>query len=111
MKLNSLSELTGLLPKGMRVADSVKDDSGFVRHDGRGQIVSISLDTKGRKGKVVTMIGGLRHNPDTLKEIASALKQFCGAGGSVKNGVIEIQGDQRTRVADKMRRMGYNVSP
>ncbi len=111
MKLTSLSDLADLLPKkGARGADPIKQDSWISRHDGKGQSVRIWLDAKGRKGKVVTIISGLHHNPTTMKELASELKQYCGAGGSVKNGAIEIQGDQRTRVTEKMLTLGYNVT-
>lgn len=67
------------------------------------------MDTKGRKGKQVTLVEGLQHNPDTMEEIARILKQHCGAGGTVKDGAIEIQGDQRQRVAEKLRAMNFVV--
>jgi len=68
------------------------------------------METKGRKGKIVTLISGLHHNPTTLQDLARELKQHCGAGGSVKNGTIEIQGDQRSRVAKRMGELGYRVT-
>ena len=111
MKLKSLSELADLLPsKAPTATDSAKEGPFASHHDGKGQSVRIRLDTKGRKGKIVTIISGLHHNPTTMKEIASTLKQYCGAGGSVKNGAIEIQGDQRIRVTEKMATMGYKVT-
>lgn len=78
-------------------------------HDGKGKTVRVSLDTKGRKGKTVTLISGLQHNPATMEDIARILKQHCGAGGTVKEGNIEIQGDQRVKVTEKLRGMQYNV--
>ena len=78
-------------------------------HDGKGKPVCVRLDTKGRKGKQVTLVEGLQHNPATMEEIARILKQYCGAGGTVKERNIEIQGDQRERVAKKMREMNYVV--
>jgi translation initiation factor 1 len=78
-------------------------------HDGKGKTVSIRLDTKGRKGKQVTLVEGLQHNPATMAEIARILKQHCGAGGTLKQGSIEIQGDQRERVAKKLKEMNYLV--
>jgi translation initiation factor 1 len=51
----------------------------------------------------------LEHNPDTMEDIARVLKQHCGAGGTVKQRVIEIQGDQRQRVAEKLRALNYVV--
>ncbi len=105
MKLNSLSELHQLLPdddKPIRVAPDEK-------HNGKGKSVRISLDTKGRKGKSVTIISGLQHNPTTMKDIARILKEHCGTGGTVKDGDIELQGDQRTRAATKLSQMNYAV--
>ncbi len=105
MKLKSLSDLKSLLPEG----DKHETARPMTGHDGKGKTVRISLDTKGRKGKSVTLISGLQHNPDTMKEIARVLKEHCGAGGTVKAGTIELQGDQRGRAADKLVRMNYTV--
>ena len=57
--------------------------------------VRVGRETKGRKGKGVTVISGLPLTHNALKSLAQKLKQKCGSGGTVKNGVIEIQGDQR----------------
>ncbi len=78
-------------------------------HDGKGKKVRVRLDTHGRKGKIVTLVSGLVHNPDTMNDIARILKTHCGAGGTVKDRNIEIQGDQRARVSDKLREMNYVV--
>ena len=78
-------------------------------HDGKGNSVHVLLDTKGRKGKSVTIVSGLRHNPATMGDIARLLKQHCGAGGTVKDGKIEIQGDQRTRIVEKLKELNYSV--
>ncbi len=106
-KVSSLSELGKLLTRSDQarsLPESIKPG-----HDGKGKSVRVTLDTKGRKGKVVTIVEGLQHNPATMMEIARVLKQHCGAGGTVKEGRIEIQGDQRARVADKLREMNYGV--
>lgn len=62
---------------------------------------TLRLDTGGRKGKTVTVIGGLPKNELFLKEMTRELKARCGAGGtydmSGKDGVVEIQGDQREK--------------
>ena len=78
-------------------------------HDGNCKSVRVYLDTQGRKGKSVTIVAGLQHNPQTMEEIAKILKQHCGAGGTVKEGKIEIQGDQRVKVSEKMQDMNYAV--
>jgi predicted translation initiation factor SUI1 len=79
------------------------------QHSGKGGTVHVLLDTYGRKGKSVTIVNGLRHNPTTMEEICRILKQCCGAGGTVKEGKIEIQGDQRARIAEKLTKMHYFV--
>jgi translation initiation factor 1 len=79
------------------------------QHDGKGITVHVLLDTHGRKGKSVTIVSGLRHNPTTMEEIGRVLKQYCGAGGTVKEGKIEIQGDQRLRISKILTEMHYNV--
>jgi translation initiation factor 1 len=79
------------------------------QHDGKGNTIKVLLDTHGRKGKSVTIVNGLRHNPATMEKIARILKQYCGAGGTVKEGKIEVQGDQRDRVSAKLRDLNYKV--
>jgi len=106
IRLNDFSQLRQLLPEGVPVEESERRKSG---HDGKGKTLRIVLDSKGRKGKVVTIIAGFQHNPDTMEEIAKALKQHCGAGGTVRGMTIEIQGDQQKRAAEKLREMNYNV--
>lgn len=91
-------------------------DSGRVREEdtppqrapGDG-VVRISRETKGRKGKGVTIIRGLPLLPDELKDLAKQLKKHCGVGGSVKEFEIEIQGDQRPACQSYLESKGYNV--
>jgi len=106
-RLSSLSDLDQLLSQAER--DQLQVGHPKKGHDGKGKTVRIRMDMKGRKGKQVTLVEGLQHNPDTMEEIARILKQHCGAGGTVKDGWIEIQGDQRQRVAQKLREMNYVV--
>lgn len=69
----------------------------------------VALETKGRQGKGVTLISGLAVSPDELKLLAKTLKQKCGSGGTVKNGVIEIQGDHRDLMVEALAGQGYTV--
>ncbi|MGM0443636.1 MAG: stress response translation initiation inhibitor YciH [Fibrobacterota bacterium] len=69
--------------------------------------VRIRRETKGRKGKGVTLISGLPLAELPLKLFARTLKQHCGCGGTVKNGVIEIQGDTREKVSEFLTQKGY----
>lgn len=61
-------------------------------------IVRIGRETKGRKGKGVTLISGLSGSEAEIKALAKRIKQLCGSGGAVKQGVIEIQGDHREQI-------------
>lgn len=82
-------------------------------HQGTGPsgdgIVRIGRETKGRKGTGVTLVRGLPLTPEKLKALASQLKQKCGSGGTVKDGVIEIQGDHRQLVLDALAKLGFKV--
>ena len=70
-------------------------------------VVRIFRDRSGRQGKVVTVITGL---PATdLESRAALLKRLCGAGGAVKAGAVEIQGDHRERIADALKQLGHRV--
>ena len=71
--------------------------------------VRISRSTKGRKGSGVTVITGLPMPAGDLEAVARKLKKFCGCGGTVKDGTIEIQGEHRERLSDELRKMGYRV--
>ena len=64
---------------------------------------------KGRKGKGVTIIKGIPLKPSELKKFAKKLKQKCSSGGSIKDGVIEIQGDFREVIVQELSRQGFTV--
>jgi translation initiation factor 1 len=75
----------------------------------RQQVAYVKRDRKGRAGKTVTVVYGLQHTPSKLKELLTALKESCGAGGTLKDEELEIQGDQREKVAEKLTALGYKV--
>jgi translation initiation factor 1 len=77
-----------------------------VNNDG---IVRVGRSTKGRKGKGVTVVIGVPGNNDALKVLSKELKKKVGTGGTVKDGLIEIQGDHRKIVAEELRKKGYTV--
>lgn len=72
-------------------------------------IVRVRREVKGRKGKTVTTISGIPLAEDGLKELASDFKRRCGTGGSVKDGVIIIQGDHRDTLIPLLEDRGYSV--
>ena len=72
-------------------------------------VVRVSRETKGRKGKGVTVITGIPLVGEEIGKLALELIQRCGAGGTVKGGVIEIQGDHRDLVLDLLKARGWTV--
>lgn len=72
-------------------------------------IVRLHRETKGRKGKGVTLVTGLGLAGDGLKNLAKQLKQQCGVGGAVKDGVIEMQTDDRDKLKALLEKSGYTV--
>ena len=72
-------------------------------------IVRVSRETKGRKGKGVTLVRGLALDETALAALAKQLKAACGSGGTVKDWVIEIQGDHIERVMEFLGKAGHQV--
>jgi len=72
-------------------------------------IVRVGRETKGRKGKGVTLISGVPLDASDLKEFTKQLKAMCGAGGTMKDGVIEIQGDHRDVLLKELKKRGWTV--
>ena len=65
---------------------------------------------KRRKGKIVSLVRGLSAGESDLPALLTQLKSICGAGGTLKDGVIEIQGNHLDRIRDELRKIGYRVS-
>lgn len=72
-------------------------------------IVRVGWETKGRKGKGVSIITGIPLESQALTKLARRLKSRCGSGGTVKNGMIEIQGDHRDLLMEELRKEGFTV--
>lgn len=72
-------------------------------------IVRIQRQTSGRKGKGVCLISGVDMDEAALNQLAAELKKKCGCGGSVKEGVIEIQGDKRDLLKSLLEAKGMKV--
>nr|WP_288452066.1 translation initiation factor Sui1 [uncultured Pseudomonas sp.] len=72
-------------------------------------IARVRRETKGRGGKTVTTISGVPLAEEPLKELASALKKRCGCGGSLKDGVIEIQGDHVELLLAELIKRGFKT--
>ncbi len=110
-KLNSLSDLglvfsSGDAPKNYFEDQQEKEDI----IDPASQSPRIFLDRKKRKGKAVTIIAYLEEYHDRLVEMGKLFKTKCGVGGSVKDGEIMLQGDQRDKILKLLIEMGYTGS-
>ena len=66
----------------------------------RDGVVRVSRTSSGRRGKTVTLVTGLP--PGDLRAVAAELKRLCGSGGAVKEGTVEIQGDHRARIIERL---------
>src|SRR5262245_61021996 len=71
--------------------------------------VRVGREVSGRGGKAVSVISGLPLTGEALDELATRLKKLCGAGGAVKDGTIEIQGDHRDRLVTELQKLGFEA--
>ncbi len=74
------------------------------------QKLRVRLDTRHRAGKAVTLVDNFVGKPEDLEELGKKLKNFCGTGGSAKDGEIIVQGDQREKVMQWLLKNGYRQS-
>lgn len=72
-------------------------------------IVRVSRETKGRGGKAVTVVKGVPADAAALAQLGKQLKAACGSGGTVKDGVIEVQGDHVERVLEALQKWGHKA--
>ncbi len=96
----------GLSYKACRCEQLANTGTANKKSDG---IVRVMRDRKHRGGKIVTVITGIPASSDTIAALAQQLKKLCGSGGTIKDGVIEIQGDHCEKVQEKLTALGYKV--
>jgi translation initiation factor 1 len=87
-------------PAGDKASPGAPPDDGVVR---------ISREKGGRGGKTVTVVRGLPERGAALDARLTELKRLCGAGGTLRDGALEVQGDHRERIAERLRGLGYKV--
>lgn len=92
-----------------RWSGRIKEDKPTVERPKGDGIVRLRREVAGRKGKGVCVITGLDLSDADLNKLAAEIKKNCGCGGSVKEGVIEIQGDKRDLIKTLLERKGYQV--
>ena len=116
-KLSGLASLGGLVystESGRMCPDcrqpvaqcTCKAQAALPQGDG---VVRVSRETKGRGGKAVTLVNGVLLDAAGLTELGKKLKNACGSGGTVKDGVIEVQGDHCDRVVELLKAQGHTV--
>ena len=104
------SEQGRLCPRcGRPVAECVCAAERRQRRPGAGGAVRVSRQTRGRKGKGVTVVAGLPLSDAELAELGAELKRRCGSGGTVKAGSIEIQGDHRDLIVAELSARGWQA--
>lgn len=107
-KLGSLSDLGGFVFS----TDADFDYSSGENEDtlsNKEQYLEAHFSNKGRGGKTVTVIKGFKGNENDLKALGKNLKTKCGAGGSIKDGEIIIQGNFRDKIIALLQKDNYNV--
>ncbi len=87
----------------------IKAEKEVVQRPKGDGVVRIQRQTKGRKGKGVCIVSGLDMSDPELKLLAAELKKVCGCGGAVKDGSIEIQGDNRDKIKTHLEKKGHKV--
>jgi translation initiation factor 1 len=73
------------------------------------QNIRVEASSKGRKGKIVTILRGFQCSPDKLADLLKKLKTQCGAGGTIKDNEIEIQGDHKQKIIQYLIQQGYKA--
>lgn len=72
-------------------------------------VARVSRQSKGRGGKTVTLVKGLALDAVALAALGKQLRTACGSGGTVKDGVLEVQGDHVERIVDELQKLGHTV--
>lgn len=98
----------GVRPEGP-LADDTPEAPATKEPAKKTLTAKVGRETAGRRGKGVTTVFDLGLDEEGLRDLAAKLKQRCGTGGTVKDGRIEIQGDQRARIVAELEKLGYQV--
>jgi len=108
-KYNSFSDLGGFVYSTDENADFSNHDDELKSLKPDEQYLEAHFSTKGRGGKIVTVVKGFEGSEEDLKNLGKLLKTKCGVGGSVKDGEIIIQGNIRDKIIKILQGEGYKV--
>ncbi len=107
-KIQSLGGLVYSTDPNFKLPDEVTDEQETIEPS--QQKLKIRLDTRHRAGKAVTLVEGFIGTTTNLEELGKKLKSFCGTGGSVKDGEIIVQGDNREKILQWLQKNGFTLS-
>ena len=114
--LAGLGQLSGLVvtptsPEDAAAAEAAKVAAAdkAAQSQRAKDVVRVHRETKGRGGKAVSLIKGISMADNELQALGKQLKTACGSGGTVKDGVIEVQGDHGDRLVELLKAQGYNA--
>lgn len=91
------------------VVEEINSEEEIEALDVSKQRLKMQIEKKGRKGKSVTVISNYIGPKADMEQLARSLKSYCGVGGTVKNNTIEIQGDMRNKIREKLISLGYRI--
>ena len=110
--LADLAKLSGLAVREtppVNAADEVAATEAAAKAQRATDVVRVSRETKGRGGKAVTLVKGISLPINDLEALGKQLKAACGSGGTVKDGVIEVQGEHIERIVALLSARGYKA--
>ncbi len=107
-KLNSFAGLVYSTDPDVKLEDDAVEEQETL--PAAAQRLKIVLDKKQRAGKAVTLVTGFAGTTKDMEELGKKLKAFCGTGGSVKEGEIIIQGDNRDKVLQWLQKNGFSAA-
>jgi translation initiation factor 1 len=107
-KIQSLSGLVYSTDPNFKLPEEITGEQETI--DPSQQKLRIRLDTKHRAGKAVTLVVGFVGSAVDLEDLGKKIKSFCGTGGSVKDGEIIVQGDNREKILQWLLKNGYKSS-
>lgn len=107
-KIQSFGGLVYSTDPGFKLPDEKSEEQETI--ESSQQKLKIRLDTKHRAGKAVTLVEGFIGSTTDLEDLGKKLKSFCGTGGSVKDGEIIVQGDNREKILQWLQKYGYKAA-